>query len=48
LLGYHHVVSTFTRLVFDAESFRRHGYLVVQVPLLVIAGTVAAVAMFGY
>src|SRR5947208_11474112 len=28
LLGFHHVVSTFTRLAFDKESFRAHRFLV--------------------
>jgi hypothetical protein len=48
LLGYHHVVSTFTRLVFDKASFREHRFLVIQLPLIVIAGTLFAVWAFGY
>lgn len=47
LLGYHHVVSTFTRLVFDRASFREHRFLVIQLPLIVIGGTLAAVWAFG-
>ena len=35
LLGYHHVVSTFTRLCFDARSFRQHRFLVTGLPLIV-------------
>jgi hypothetical protein len=27
-LGYHHVIATYTRLCFDAESFRQRGFLV--------------------
>ena len=44
LLGYHHVVSTFTRLTFDAESFRSHRFLVLGLPWVVLA----AVAAVGY
>ena len=47
LLGYHHVVSTFTRLAFDWESFRQNRFLVIYLPLLVIAGTAAAVWGLG-
>ncbi len=44
LLGYHHVISTYTRLCFDKESFREHRFLVLWLPLIVIAA-VAAVGM---
>ncbi len=47
LLGYHHVISTFTRLCFDRESFRQHRFLVVELPVIVIAATVGAVYLFG-
>ena len=47
LLGYHHVISTFTRLCFDKESFRQHRFLVVELPLIVIAATVGAVYSLG-
>lgn len=47
LLGYHHVVSTFTRLVFDAESFRQHRFLVLHLPLIVLAATFAAIGLLG-
>jgi hypothetical protein len=47
LLGYHHVVSTFTRLTFDKESFSEHRFLIVWMPLIVLAGVVAAWAIFG-
>jgi hypothetical protein len=36
LLGYHHVISTFTRLCFDASSFRQHRFLVLGLPVIVI------------
>ena len=47
LLGYHHVVSTFTRLAFDKESFLEHRFLVVWLPLLVLAAAVSAVMVVG-
>jgi len=47
LLGYHHVVSTFTRLAFDRESLRAHRFLVTWLPLLVLIGVVAACLAAG-
>jgi hypothetical protein len=47
LLGYHHVVSTFTRLAFDKASFQQHKFLVVQLPLIVLGVTLVAIAIFG-
>ena len=47
LLGYHHVVSTFTRLVFDRESFEQNRFLVIQLPIIVILGTAAALWLCG-
>src|SRR5262245_35348565 len=41
LLGYHHVVSTFTRLTFDRESFRALRFIVLYLPFLVMAGVLA-------
>jgi len=38
-LGYHHVISTFTRLVFDTESFQRHKFLILYLPWLVFLCT---------
>ncbi|MFQ5953965.1 MAG: hypothetical protein ACE5JZ_02760 [Kiloniellales bacterium] len=38
LLGYHHVIATYTRLCFDRESFRQHRFLVLGLPPLVIGG----------
>ncbi len=37
LLGYHHVVSTFTRLAMDRESFRAHRFIVLYLPFIVLA-----------
>jgi len=42
LLGYHHVVSTFTRLAFDQQSFRSHRFLVLGLPFLVLGAVLAA------
>ena len=47
LLGYHHVVATYTRIAFDSESFRQHRSLVVWLPPIVLIGVVATVQMFG-
>src|SRR3546814_15379695 len=44
ILGYHHVIATFTRLAFDHESFREHRRLVLYLPL-VVAGAVTTVAL---
>ncbi|HEY5598967.1 MAG TPA: hypothetical protein VIK47_09205 [Kiloniellales bacterium] len=38
LLGYHHVVATFARLCFPKESFRRHRFLAIWLPFLVLGG----------
>ncbi len=47
LLGYHHVVSTFTRLAFDTESFTQHRFLVLVLPLLVLLVVVLACVSIG-
>jgi hypothetical protein len=33
LLGYHHVIATYTRIAFDTESLRRHRLLVFALPV---------------
>lgn len=43
LLGYHHVIATYTRLCFDKDSRRRYGFLLVGLPFMVAAGCVAAI-----
>ncbi|MEX0345722.1 MAG: hypothetical protein AB3N20_12425 [Rhizobiaceae bacterium] len=46
-LGYHHVISTYTRLCFDRKSFSEHwSLLVVLLPLITI-GTLAVAFTFG-
>ncbi len=42
LLGYHHVVSTYTRLCFDRESLHRHRFLLFGLPVIVLACCFAA------
>jgi hypothetical protein len=46
LLGYHHVVATYTRLTFDKESLREHRRLLIYLPPLVV-GTVALLAIYS-
>ncbi|MES2017860.1 MAG: hypothetical protein V4484_15325 [Pseudomonadota bacterium] len=37
LLGYHHVISTYTRLLFDLQSARQHWALLLPLPVAVLA-----------
>lgn len=47
-LGYHHVISTYTRLCFDRKSFAEHRHPQLTVlPVAVAAGTLAALWAFG-
>lgn len=47
LLGYTHVVSTFTRLAFDRDSFRQHWPLLIPLPVAVGAVTIALALLVG-
>jgi hypothetical protein len=47
LLGYTHVVSTFTRLAFDRDSFRQHWPLLIPLPVVVAACTLALALAAG-
>lgn len=47
LLGYQHVVSTFTRLSFDLGSFRQHRFLVLGLPFIVLAAVVVGAWTVG-
>ena len=47
LLGYTHVVSTFTRLAFDRDSFRQHWPLLIPLPVAVGALTLALALVVG-
>ena len=37
LLAYHHVISTYTRLIFDRESLNQHRFLVFVLPIIVLS-----------
>lgn len=39
LLGYHHVISTYTRIAFDWKSAKEHNFLVFILPFLVLGTT---------
>ena len=39
LLGYHHVIATYTRLAFDRESLREHRFFIFVLPFIVFAAT---------
>jgi hypothetical protein len=47
LLGYHHVVATYTRLAFDLKSLRQNRALAVDLLVAVLVGTVALSAVTG-
>jgi hypothetical protein len=47
VLGYHHVISTYTRLCFDKASFRQSRFLIFGLLPLVALGTVGIAAVFG-
>lgn len=47
LLGYHHVVATYTRLAFDLKSLRQNRTLAVYLLIAVLVGTVALSAVTG-
>ncbi|NRB40117.1 MAG: hypothetical protein HRU20_16905 [Pseudomonadales bacterium] len=39
LLGYHHVIATYTRLAFDANSLRQYRFIVFVLPVIVFGAT---------
>ncbi len=39
LLGYHHVIATFTRLAFDRQSLREYRFFVFVLPIIVFGAT---------
>ena len=47
LLGYQHVVATYTRLVFDSESFARYRFLAAGLPVVVAVATFGAALSIG-
>ena len=46
LLGYHHVVATYTRMTFDARSLKRHRFLAVDL-LVLMTAVMVGVAFTG-
>ena len=47
LLGYHHVIATYTRISFDSESFKRYKPLLTWLPVAVIVGVLAMTLGIG-
>lgn len=47
LFAYPHVTSTYTRIAFDRESARRHWFLLLGLPPLVVGATAAIAALWG-
>ena len=47
LLGYHHVIATFTRTAFDRESFREHKALNLHLPMAVALAVTLLALSFG-
>ncbi len=47
LLGYHHLIATYTRLSFDSESFARYKPLMTWLPVAVIGGVLAMTIGIG-
>ena len=47
LLGYHHVISTYTRLCFDKESFQQNRFLLFGLPVIVLSGVVLVSVTVG-
>lgn len=47
LLGYHHVIATYTRLCFDRASFQQHRFLILWLPFIVLAATLGLALGFG-
>ena len=46
-LAFEHVIATFTRLAFDTESFRRHRFLVLGLPLALAPAVLGIARWFG-
>jgi hypothetical protein len=47
LLGFHHVVATYTRIAFDRESLREHRFFVFYLPFIVFGATLALALSVG-
>ena len=48
LLGYPHVIATWTRIAMDGEGFARHRFLALGLPVPVLLGTLALAAFVGF
>jgi hypothetical protein len=47
LLGYHHVVATYTRLAFDTQTLRRNRFLAIDLLVIVTLATLAVAVTAG-
>lgn len=47
LLGYHHVIATFTRLCFDRQSYEAHRFLLFGLPPLIVIAVVGLIFFVG-
>ena len=47
VLGYHHVISTYTRLCFDKASYRQHRWMIVYLVPVIAAFTIVLASMVG-
>lgn len=47
LLGYHHVIATYTRIAFSIKSIQKHRFLVLQLPIIVLGVTILATITMG-
>ncbi len=47
ILGYHHITATFTRLIFDWESFYKHKFLVIALPGIVFLSVILIIKAIG-
>jgi len=47
LLGYHHVVATYTRLCFDRAAVKEHGFLLIGLPFIVLTAVFAMAMGLG-
>lgn len=47
LLGYHHVISTYTRLAFDKQSVAENRFFLFVLPLIVFSATFLMASTFG-
>ena len=47
LLGYHHLISTFSRLAFDVSSMKENWFFLLPLPVIVIAGVSASYSLGG-